>query len=190
MATPHLKLVRPMIQKLITGLSAGIIIALTLPSAAEPASLFIEATNGSPQTSTEQMAEASAPLPARLPNLLIHAISMIGVNYKYGGNSAQSGFDCSGFVRHVFAQSLALELPRSSYAMGKLGVRVESEDLQPGDLVFYKTLNRAFSHVGIYLGEGRFVHAPSRGKSVEIVSMSDNYWKKRFNGARRLLSEE
>lgn len=189
MATPHLKLVCPMIRKLMTGLSAGIIVALTLPSAAEPVSLVTDATGGSLQTSTEPMVEAAAPPPDRLQNLLIHAISMIGVNYKYGGNSAQSGFDCSGFVRHVFAESLALELPRSSYAMGKLGVSVKSEDLQPGDLVFYKTLNRAFSHVGIYLGEGRFVHAPSRGKRVEIVNMSDGYWKKRFNGARRLLGE-
>ncbi len=147
-------------------------------------------TSDEPQFRAEPIAEAKLSPPDRLQNLLIHAISMIGVNYKYGGNSAQSGFDCSGFVRHVFAESLALELPRSSYAMGKLGVNVKSEDLQPGDLVFYKTLNRAFSHVGIYLGEGRFVHAPSRGKSVEIVSMSDNYWKKRFNGARRLLSED
>ena len=173
-----------------TGLPAGIIVALTLPSAAEPVSLVTQATSSSPQTSAEPMVEASAPQADRLQNLLIHAISMIGVNYKYGGNSAQSGFDCSGFVRHVFAESLALDLPRSSYAMGKLGVSVKSEDLQPGDLVFYKTLNRAFSHVGIYLGEGRFVHAPSRGKSVEIVNMADGYWKKRFNGARRLLSED
>ena len=172
------------------GLSAGTIIALTCPSAAEPTSLVTQATGSSPQTSAEPMVEASASQAARLANLLIHAISMVGVKYKFGGNTVQSGFDCSGFVRHVFAESLALELPRSSYAMGKLGVRVESEELQPGDLVFYRTLNRAFSHVGIYLGEGRFVHAPSRGKSVEIVNMADHFWKKRFNGARRLLSED
>lgn len=125
---------------------------------------------------------------SRVPDLLIHAISLIGVQYKFGGDSAQSGFDCSGFVRHVFAQSLALQLPRSSYAIAKQGVPVEKDDLQPGDLVFYNTLRRSFSHVGIYLGENRFVHSPSRGKSVEIVDMTENYWKKRFNGARRLVS--
>ena len=131
----------------------------------------------------------TAPLSDRLQNLLIHAISLIGVKYKYGGSSADAGFDCSGFVRHVFAVSTAIELPRNSYAMGKLGESVAKDDLRPGDLVFYNTLHRSFSHVGIYLGEGRFVHAPSRGKSVEIVDMSDHhYWKRRFNGARRLVS--
>ena len=130
------------------------------------------------------------PQPARLQNMLIHAISLIGVRYKFGGSSTQSGFDCSGFVRHVFAESIPIELPRSSFAMGKMGLPVEKNDLRPGDLVFYNTLHRTFSHVGIYLGEGRFVHAPSRGKSVEIVEMSDNYWKKRFNGARRLLTDD
>ena len=130
------------------------------------------------------------PLPAKLQELLIRAISLIGVKYKFGGDSAQTGFDCSGFVSHVFEASLAIELPRSSYAMGRLGTKVESDDLRPGDLVFYNTLHRAFSHVGIYLGEGRFVHAPSRGKSVEIVDMSEKYWKRRFNGARRLISDD
>ena len=134
-------------------------------------------------------AEAVNPLPEKLQELLIHAISLIGVKYKFGGNSAQSGFDCSGFVSHVFEASLAIELPRSSYAMRRLGTMVENDDLRPGDLVFYNTLHRAFSHVGIYVGEGRFVHAPSRGKSVEIVDMSDRYWKRRFNGARRLIND-
>ncbi|MCY7389704.1 MAG: C40 family peptidase [Burkholderiales bacterium] len=149
-----------------------------------------------PEAAVQAMADANpekettvtAPLPERLQDLLIHAISLIGVKYKYGGNSAQVGFDCSGFVRHVFAESASIELPRSSYAMGKLGESIEKDDLRPGDLVFYNTLHRRFSHVGIYLGEGRFVHAPSRGKTVEIVDMSDRYWKNRFNGARRLVN--
>ena len=134
-------------------------------------------------------AESVNPLPEKLQELLIRAISLIGVKYKFGGSSAQSGFDCSGFVSHVFESSLAIELPRSSYAMGRLGTKVENDDLRPGDLVFYNTLHRAFSHVGIYVGEGRFVHAPSRGKSVEIVDMSDRYWKRRFNGARRMIND-
>lgn len=135
-------------------------------------------------------AVAVNPLPDKLQELLIRAISLIGVKYKFGGGSAQTGFDCSGFVSHVFETSLAIELPRSSFAMGRLGTKVESDDLRPGDLVFYNTLHRAFSHVGIYLGEGRFVHAPSRGKHVEIVDMSDSYWKRRFNGARRLINDD
>ncbi len=124
---------------------------------------------------------------ARIQNLLMHALSSIGVKYQFGGNRLEQGFDCSGFVRHVFGEALALELPRSSVEMSKVGSPVELNELLPGDLLFYNTLKRRFSHVGIYLGEGRFVHAPSHGKSVEIVDMSDAYWKNRFNGARRLV---
>ncbi len=172
---------------LIAGLLAGACVELTLPSSASQVA-------GEPRVDELPMAEVTEGLPApasnRLQNMLIHAISLIGVKYKFGGSSAQSGFDCSGFVRHVFAESVALELPRSTYAMGREGRSVKSEELRAGDLVFYNTLHRTFSHVGIYLGEGRFVHAPSRGKSVEIVDMSDSYWKKRFNGARRLLADD
>ncbi len=144
---------------------------------------------GEPPTQIEPASEVESARPNRVPDLLIHAISLIGVQYKFGGDSAQSGFDCSGFVRHVFAQSLSVQLPRSSYAIAKTGEPVEKDELQPGDLVFYNTLRRSFSHVGIYLGEDRFVHSPSRGKRVEIVDMNDNYWKKRFNGARRFVTE-
>lgn len=144
---------------------------------------------GEPSPQIEPLHEAESARSRRVPDLLIHAISMIGVQYKLGGDSAQSGFDCSGFVRHVFAQSLSLQLPRSSYAIAKTGEPVEEGELQPGDLVFYNTLRRSFSHVGIYLGEDRFVHSPSRGKRVEIVDMNDSYWKKRFNGARRFVTD-
>lgn len=124
---------------------------------------------------------------ARVQNLLMHALSLIGVQYQFGGNSLAHGFDCSGLVRHVFAEALSVELPRSSFEMSKLGNPVDNGELQPGDLLFYNTRKQRFSHVALYLGEGRFVHAPSRGKTVEIVSMSEAYWKKRFDGARRLV---
>ena len=123
-----------------------------------------------------------------IPETLIYAFSLIGVKYRYGGKSADTGFDCSGFIRHVFAETLALALPHSSYAMSKLGNNIEKDGLQPGDLVFYRTLKHSFSHVGLYIGDGRFVHAPSRGKTVEIVDMDNAYWRKRFNGARRVIS--
>ena len=169
-------MIQIMIRLMMTVLTGIVSIALMVPSFAEAVA-----------EDTPVRAETPVPPPAQLQDLLIHAISMVGVKYQYGGNSAQSGFDCSGFVRHVFAESLALELPRSAYAMGKLGAHVERGDLQPGDLIFHNTLNRAFSHVGIYLGEDRIVHAPSRGKSVEIVNISESYWKKRYSGARRLV---
>lgn len=166
-----------------TTLLAGLTVALTAPSFANPAWAESDDTSAA----ADVRAALIVPQQAAMQDLLIHAISMVGVKYKYGGNSAESGFDCSGFVRHVFAESIAMELPRSAYAMGKLGATVQRDNLQPGDLVFHNTLHRAFSHVGIYLGEGRFVHAPSRGKSVEIVDMSDSYWKKHYSGARRLV---
>ena len=166
-----------------TTLLAGLTVALTAPSFANLA--WAESDDTS--VAADVRAASIVPQQAAMQDLLIHAISMVGVKYKYGGNSVESGFDCSGFVRHVFAESIAMELPRSAYAMGKLGAAVQRDNLQPGDLVFHNTLHRAFSHVGIYLGEGRFVHAPSRGKSVEIVDMSDSYWKKHYSGARRLV---
>ncbi len=172
----------------ITGFLVSILSASAAsPAAASPWPGAEETVNAS--SDTEPLAELTAPQPARLQSLLIHAISLIGVKYKFGGSSAESGFDCSGFVRHVFAESMTLDLPRSSYAIAKLGTSVNKDDLQPGDLVFFNTRRRAFSHVGIYLGEGRFVHAPSRGKSVEIVDSADPYWRKRFNGARRVAIE-
>lgn len=145
-----------------------------------------------PQAITEKIAVEKLPSvlvqSGPTEEALIYALSLIGVKYRYGGNTAETGFDCSGFIRHVFAETRALTLPRSSYAMSKLGERIEQDNLQPGDLVFYNTLKRSFSHVGLYLGDGRFVHAPSRGKTVEIVDMDDTYWRRRFNGARRLVS--
>ncbi len=123
----------------------------------------------------------------RTGSVLMQALSLIGVNYRFGGSSIEHGFDCSGFVRYVFTEAVALELPRSSTAMARLGKAVDRDQLEPGDLLFYNTMRRRASHVAIYLGDGRFVHAPSKGKQVEIVEMSDSYWKKRFNGARRLL---
>jgi len=119
-------------------------------------------------------------------NLTSYAQSLVGTPYRYGGNSPDSGFDCSGFVGHVFRQSANLDLPRSSQEMYRLGQPVEAEQLQPGDLVFYNTLRRAISHVGIYLGDDRFVHSPSSGGGVRVENMQTDYWRKHFNGARRV----
>jgi len=119
-------------------------------------------------------------------DLTAYAISLTGTPYKYGGTTPDSGFDCSGFVGHVYRHSLGKTLPRSSYGMSRVGVAEKSGKLRPGDLVFYNTLHKAYSHVGIYLGDGKFIHSPSSGKSVSIVNMDEPYWRKRYNGARRL----
>lgn len=121
-----------------------------------------------------------------MQEVLLNALSLTGVKYKYGGKSPETGFDCSGFVRYVFQQATNLTLPHGARAISQLGQAIPLEQLQPGDLVFFNTLKSAFSHVGIYLGDGRFIHAPSSGGGIKVVDMNDRYWANRFNGARRL----
>lgn len=119
-------------------------------------------------------------------SLISYARSLIGAPYKYGGDSPDTGFDCSGFVGHVFNHSLGISLPRSSVEISHAGRSVRSNDLRRGDLVFFDTLHRRFSHVGIYLGDDRFIHAPSNGGSVRVENMLEDYWRRNYNGARRI----
>ena len=122
----------------------------------------------------------------RASELALRAIGMIGISYKHGGNSPESGLDCSGLVRYVFKEAWGTSLPRTSEEISQVGKQIDSHDMQPGDLVFYNTLKRGFSHVGIYLGDNKFIHSPSAGGQVRIESMDLSYWKNRFNGARRI----
>lgn len=121
--------------------------------------------------------------------LLIHAISLVGVKYKFGGEKIETGFDCSGFIKYLFNETLVGNMPRSTTYQKNFGVEVKKEDLQAGDLVFFNTRKRPFSHVGIYLGEGKFIQSPSNDKTVSITDINNSYWKKRYNGARRLIDE-
>jgi cell wall-associated NlpC family hydrolase len=123
----------------------------------------------------------------RAREITVRALALLGVNYKWGSSNPELGFDCSGLVTHVFQQVAGIVLPRNSHSMSKVGAKIDKSDLQPGDLVFFNTRKSPNSHVGIYIGDERFVHAPSRGGEVEISDMQEGYWKKRFNGARRLL---
>ncbi len=122
-------------------------------------------------------------------DLVLNALSLIGVNYRYGGNHPSSGLDCSGFVRYVVRDTLGFLLPRRAIEMSKLGEVVAKESLQPGDLVFFNTMRSAFSHVGIYIGDNKFVHAPSQGKQIRVDNMHASYWSRRYNGARRVSVE-
>jgi len=140
--------------------------------------------------SHEIRADTATPgLSSRTTELVIRALSLLGVNYKRGGNTPQTGLDCSGLVRFVFYDTLGLLLPRRSEEISRVGMNVQRHDLQPGDLVFYNTMRRTFSHVGIYLGDGRFIHAPASGGIVRIEKMDLPYWLNRFDGARRLRQE-
>ena len=119
-------------------------------------------------------------------SLTSYARSLIGAPYKYGGNSPATGFDCSGFVRYVFSHSLGISLPRSTDEISRVGKSVRSNDLRTGDLVFFNALHRRFSHVGIYLGDNRFIHAPSSGGRVRVENILEDYWRRNYNGARRI----
>lgn len=151
---------------------------------------------GAVVASEQTAAEPDSPLStihdlgSRASELAIRAMGLIGIRYKYGGTEPESGFDCSGLVRYVFKDVSGTELPRTSEEISRIGEHVDTQNLQPGDLVFYNTLRRAFSHVGVYLGDNKFVHAPSGGGKVRIESMEVGYWKKRFNGARRINHPE
>ena len=153
--------------------------------AAEPALAMTETLADAPAAS-ETSEDAGSNWSARVSEVLINALSLTGVRYKYGGNSPETGFDCSGFVRYVFKQATSLSLPHSAMAISQLGKSVPKDELQPGDLVFFNTLRSTFSHVGIYLGNNRFIHSPSRGGKVRVESMDDVYWAKNFNGAQRI----
>jgi len=123
---------------------------------------------------------------ARMNSLAIYAMSLSDTPYQYGGNSRENGFDCSGFVQFVFQNALGLKLPRTSAEMSRAGTPLQTNQLKPGDLVFFNTTRNQFSHVGIFIGENRFVHSPRSGKAITIASMNDGYWRVRYNGARRL----
>lgn len=117
-----------------------------------------------------------------------YALSLIGVDYKFGGNTPDQGLDCSGLIRYVFQQATGISLPRTAREQARVGQSVAIDKLQPGDLVFFNTRRFQFSHVGLYVGDNRFIHAPSRGGSVEVVNLDQRYWQKAFNGARRVVS--
>ena len=122
----------------------------------------------------------------RASELVMQAMGTIGISYRRGGNGPESGFDCSGLVRHVFKEAWGNTLPRTAAEISRVGKQIMPQDLQPGDLVFYNTLRKGFSHVGIYLGDNKFIHSPSSGGQVRIESMELGYWKQRFDGARRI----
>ncbi len=127
-------------------------------------------------------------LQTRASGMVITAMNFVGVRYKRGGSSAEAGFDCSGFTRHIYEMSVGLALPHRAEQQAKAPglIEVARSALQPGDLVFFHTLKHAFSHVGIYVGDNRFIHSPSAGGQVRIEDMGFAYWQSRFDGARRV----
>ena len=118
--------------------------------------------------------------------LVVNAMGFLGVPYKRGGNSFDQGFDCSGFVKSIYQQTVGLVLPRRAAEQAAATRPIDQSELQPGDLVFFNTLKSAFSHVGIYVGDNKFIHSPRTGGVVRVEDMRIGYWSSRFNGARRV----
>ena len=116
----------------------------------------------------------------------IQAMSLVGVPYRWGGNTPDAGFDCSGLVRYVVDRAASVNLPRTTADMSSRGESVEPDEIAPGDLIFFNTTGRPHSHVGIYVGKLRFVNAPSTGGTVRLDYLTNPYWAKRFDGIRRV----
>lgn len=124
----------------------------------------------------------------RASSVALQALAHLGTPYRVSGLSPQTGFDCSGLVAYVYREGAGLNLPRNTFDLSRLGEPVERAALRPGDLVFYNTQRRDYSHVGIYLGEERFIHAPSSGGEVRVENLRADYWVRRYNGARRIIA--
>lgn len=133
-----------------------------------------------------QIVQVRQSVSEKTSELVVNAMGFLGVPYRRGGNSAETGFDCSGFVRAMYQQTVGLMLPRSADQQAAATQTIEKSELQPGDLVFFNTMRRAFSHVGIYIGDNKFIHSPKPGAEVRVEDMRLSYWQKRFNGARRV----
>ena len=140
-----------------------------------------------PAQPAAQQVEQS-PARAGVDELLFKAMSLIGTRYRMGGMSPETGFDCSGFISYLYNDVFAMRLPRTTYGQVERGISVARTDLQPGDLVFFNTMRRPYTHVGLYVAEDRFVHAPSTGGLVRIESLNERYWAQRWNGARRIIA--
>jgi cell wall-associated NlpC family hydrolase len=136
-----------------------------------------------------RIGEVSNRVEARASQLVVSALGFLGVPYRRGGSNVETGFDCSGFVRAMYQQTAGLLLPRRASEQAASTEKIDKTELKPGDLVFFNTMRRAFSHVGIYVGNGKFIHAPKPGGEVRVEDLGASYWAKRFDGARRVLMD-
>ncbi|MFX1762273.1 C40 family peptidase [Paraburkholderia sp. A1RI-2L] len=152
-------------------------------SAAQPAAQATTQTTAPAQGGAKAFLSGMA---GKAGDVVVGALNMIGVRYRWGGNTPDSGLDCSGFVRYVFQDTLGMNLPRRAEEMSRVGEKVSMSNLKPGDLVFFNTMRRTFSHVGIYIGDNKFVHSPSTGSTIRVDDLDNGYWEKRFTGARRI----
>ena len=166
---------------------AGVLPAQAQPAVAEDDFSRFMAEKPAEKGLMQRLGQVGERITDTTSELVVTAMGFLGVPYRRGGNSAETGFDCSGFVRAIYEQTVGLILPRRANEQAAATQVIDKRDLQPGDLVFFNTLRRAFSHVGIYVGDGKFIHSPRPGAQVRVEDMNGSYWQRRFDGARRVL---
>lgn len=127
--------------------------------------------------------------PALSSEVVMYAYGLMNIDYRFGGNNPESGLDCSGMVSYIFENAVGLKLPHNAAQIAELGRDIDIKALQPGDLVFFNTEHRSFSHVGIYVGNNRFIHAPSSNGKIKISSLKNGYYAQRLEAARSLFSK-
>jgi cell wall-associated NlpC family hydrolase len=160
--------------------------SFSIPDGSNPLSASLTQNSSAATDSSSGARSFLSGMAGKAGDVVVGALNMIGVRYRWGGNTPDSGLDCSGFVRYVFQDTLGMALPRRAEEMSRVGEKVSMSDLKPGDLVFFNTMRRTFSHVGIYIGDNKFVHSPSTGSTIRVDDLDEGYWEKRFTGARRI----
>lgn len=161
----------------------GLLSLILAGCASQPARLPQVDAETEPEAAAAPMLNASD----RASKVAMQALAYLGTPYRTGGLSPRTGFDCSGLVAYVYREGAGLTLPRNTLDLSQQGEPIQRDALRAGDLVFYNTQRRAYSHVGIYLGEDRFIHAPSSGGEVRVENLRADYWVRRYSGARRVI---
>ena len=145
---------------------------------------IINATNVTQEDDDNVSAKINDPI----NNMLLQSISLIGIPYKWGGNTPQQGMDCSGFIRYVFKKSLGINLPRTSAEMAKLGTHIAISDMKPGDLIFFNTRRGHYTHIGMYIGNNKFIQAPHTGQDIQISELN-NRERSRISLVKRIVDD-
>lgn len=160
----------------VSSLSLSLLVAALLAACGTPSQ-----RSGIPQ---ETIAQASGGVSAKGNEIVLYALGLIDTGYRFGGKNPEAGLDCSGMVSYIYGQAAGLKVLGSAADIARKGRPIERSELRPGDLVFFNTLNRSLSHVGIYIGDARFIHAPSSNGRVRVDRLNDRYFAQRFETAR------
>jgi len=151
---------------------------------ASPTNLIAPAVAPTPRNTTD----SSGSLSADAMEVVLYALGLLNIDYRFGGANPESGLDCSGMVSYIYRQATGIRLPHNAAQIAQLGREIGREQLEPGDLVFFNTRNKPFSHVGIYIGDEKFVHAPATNGQIKVSSLKNRYFAVRYEGGRRYLN--